>query len=179
MSLNVSEFQSVLARRRGIQQSNHYKVILPTLGVLGQNEASGPELNLLCTKVSLPGFSVKSNAARKTGPREGYALPSSYGYTSATFEFIETGDNVIQLYIEDWLSRIVDEYGNISFYDDITRDIRVFSLDKEGNEISETILYECYPITKPGIEYSNDTANTPIKVQAEFFVNYYEHKAGE
>jgi|11_taG_2_1085331.scaffolds.fasta_scaffold02925_6 hypothetical protein len=179
MSLNVSEFQSVLARRRGIQQSNHYKVILPTLGVSGQSEASGPELNLLCTKVSLPGFDVKSNAARKTGPRVQYGLPSSYGYTPATFEFIETGDNVIQLYIEDWLSRVVDEYGNISFYDDITRDIRVFSLDKEGNEISETVLYECYPTTKPGIEYSNDTANSPIKVAVGFFVNYYEHKVGE
>lgn len=175
MSLNVSDFQATMASHNGLQFANKYKVILPPDRFLGG--LNGLELNALCSEVQLPGFDINRNVNRKAGPRQEYGLPSSYNYTEARFKFLETGDNAIQTYLEMWFELIVNEYGQINFYDKIAENITVISLDRDGNEVMETTLYECIPVTRPGIIYSNSSDNAPVEIESAFFVNHYTIKS--
>lgn len=182
MTLKVSKLLHTFARHGGAQRTNKFRVRFPSLRMslinraLGYDQADTTDLNVLCVDAEVPGMTLDT-AVRKHGPRSGTQVAAGYEVKNAAFTFLETTDGLIRTYLEHWFDNIIDEYGHLAFYDDISTDIYVDTLDAEGNVTMTVRLMGCYPLTRATYKVSNDD-NKAMELSVEFFVKDIDMTTG-
>ena len=182
MTLKISKMLHTLSKNGGIQQSNKFRVRVPSLRMgivdraLGYDKADPYDLNILCSSATIPGINYET-ATRQHGTFSAQQTVTGYEVDNATFTFIETSNGIVRTWIEHWMDSIIDEYGRVAFVNDISQDMFVETLDREGNVTMVTRLLACYPLTRPQYTVSNDN-DKPIEITVQFFVKDYEIVTG-
>jgi len=101
MSYSIDQLKSLISKKGGIASGNVFRVQLPSLSV-----ASTEEVNLLCTRVNLPGKQIATYDREIGGKTEKVAYRNLYGDVSMTFLLLN--DYGIRAYFEEWANKIID-----------------------------------------------------------------------
>lgn len=99
---SIDELKSLASRRNGLARPNQFLVELPAIGGI-----SPSEMNILCTRASLPDKQILTADRRMSMEFEkiayGYAVPD------VSFSFLAMNDYGPRRYLDSWRSRIINE----------------------------------------------------------------------
>ncbi len=131
-------------------------------------------VGMMCDKVTMPSRDINTTENIMYGP--GRAMPYSYSYPG-TIECTFYADKFLRqrIYFEEWQKMIMDTAShNMKFYDDYVGTIDILQLGEyESNADKQSVtygvrLYECYPQTISGIDYSYGATDQVVKVPVTF-----------
>lgn len=99
---SIDELKSLVSRRNGLARPNQFLVELPAIGGI-----SPSEMNILCTRASLPDKQILTADRRISMEFEkiayGYAVPD------VSFSFLAMNDYGPRRYFDSWRSQIINE----------------------------------------------------------------------
>jgi len=180
---SINELKGLAAARGGFAQQHQYLITLPGLGAY-----SSRELNLLCSKTTLPGRRILSSD-RMIGVKQ---TRVAYGFASEeiTMTFQVLNDYGIKNYFEQWQNKIVDQNTFTPGYkSEYARDMQIlqlkkgFALDtdlrfgpitldidifKRANVVYEVTLLNAFPVTLGEISLANEPGLVELTVGFEY-----------
>lgn len=192
MANSVDELKALANTKLGFARANRFLVTLPTsfgggggllqgiIGLLtgGGGGASGRELNILCSSVTLPGKITLTND-RRIG-MEFQKVAYGYAVDDVSMTFYLMNDYGVKEYFELWQNKIINNGSYAPAYKNTyARDMQIvqlrkgigfdtdlqlgpFTLDidlfKSANVVYECTLINAYPKTMTEINLSNDGA---------------------
>ena len=180
--MSIDVMKGLISGGGGLARNNLFRVILPSFN---DNNISADELNLLCSRASLP-FKQISTRERMIGPKP-MKLPYAITTEDTNMTFLVMNDYKIKKYFDAWQNRIInnDTY-EVSYLNDYARDIQIDQLkqgykgDVNGADSipSENIIYSCklldaYPTTLSQIDFTNDL-NGIVEVSVSFSYRKWE-----
>ena len=134
--MSIDQLKSLASLKLGFARSNQFLVELPSDfsgggGILGglANFLGGSNLNLLCSRASLPGKQILTTEREIGMTREKIA----YGYASedVSMTFYAMNDYGIMKYFDQWRARTVNEETHEAKYKkDYVRPIKIHQLRK-------------------------------------------------
>lgn len=152
-----------LLNRRGIARLNRYELLLPAL--TGANDSEF--INLLCRSTSMPGRTIQT-LDRKVSMKP-TKVANGYATDEVSTTFTETGDFMVSLYFDSWMSAIVDPETYVSgFRDDYVRTVLVKALDGEGHTKYWIELLEAYPVNKNMKAATDEAENTVQEITIDW-----------
>ena len=180
---SINELKGLAAARGGFAQQHQYLITLPSLGAY-----SSRELNLLCSKTTLPGRRILSSD-RMIGVKQ---TRVAYGFASEeiTMSFQVLNDYGIKNYFEQWQNKIVDQNTFTPGYkSEYARDMQIlqlkkgFALDtdlrlgpitldidifKRANVVYEVTLLNAFPVSLGEISLTNEPGLVELTVGFEY-----------
>lgn len=163
-------FQNRISRHSGLARPNKYQVFLPNLE--GFNEEM-TDFDILCQSIEIPGRNINIIERKVNAYTTKHA--GDVQIDNVNMSFIETGDSIIQRYFQHWFHQIVSpRYGTVAYKKSIAHDIRLKTFTEAGQSPSEeninlfTIIRNCWPQTRPSIEYSDSERDSPLIVTVNF-----------
>ena len=180
---SINELKGLATARGGFAQQHQYLITLPGLGAY-----SSRELNLLCSKTTLPGRRILSSD-RMIGVKQ---TRVAYGFASEeiTMTFQVLNDYGIKNYFEQWQNKIVDQNTFTPGYkSEYARDMQIlqlkkgFALDtdlrfgpitldidifKRANVVYEVTLLNAFPVTLGEISLANEPGLVELTVGFEY-----------
>ena len=165
---SIDELKSLASRRNGLARPNQFLVELPAIGGI-----SPSEMNILCTRASLPVKQILSHDRRISMEFEkiayGYAVPD------VAFSFLAMNDYGPRRYFDSWRSRILNEETlEVGYKVDYEFPVKIHqlrkpvagfsrnfgpinvSLDVGGGSVYSVELINSFPTTIQQIDLSND-----------------------
>ena len=180
---SINELKGLASSRGGFAQQHQYLITLPSLGAY-----SSRELNLLCSKTTLPGRRILSSD-RMIGVKQ---TRVAYGFASEeiTMSFQVLNDYGIKNYFEQWQNKIVDQNTFTPGYkSEYARDMQIlqlkkgFALDtdlrlgpitldidifKRANVVYEVTLLNAFPVSLGEISLTNEPGLVELTVGFEY-----------
>ena len=180
---SINELKGLATARGGFAQQHQYLITLPSLGAY-----SSRELNLLCSKTTLPGRRILSSD-RMIGVKQ---TRVAYGFASEeiTMSFQVLNDYGIKNYFEQWQNKIVDQNTFTPGYkSEYARDMQIlqlkkgFALDtdlrlgpitldidifKRANVVYEVTLLNAFPVSLGEISLTNEPGLVELTVGFEY-----------
>lgn len=101
MTYSIDQMKSLMSRKGGIANPTVYRVQLPSIGNI-----TSQEVNLLCTRVNMPGKQIATYDREIGGKTEKVAYRNIYG--DVTMTFLLLNDYGIRDYFEQWSRLIVN-----------------------------------------------------------------------
>lgn len=147
--MSVDVMKSLISQKGGLARSNLFRVILPS-----SNLSNSEELNILCTRVSLP---LKQIATRERviGPRN-LKLPYAIATDDTDMSFLVLNDYGVKKYFDSWQKMIINEDTNeVNYFRDYARDIRI---DQLKNSYTKNVT-------------SNDIQQDSLGIRSRSFLN--------
>lgn len=124
MTFSVDQMKSVISKKGGLANANVYRVQLPSL-----KGATSEEVNLLCTRVNLPGKQIATYDREIGGKTEKVAYRNLYG--DVTMTFLLLNDYGVRSYFEEWTKAIVDpDTYEMGYKDEYRSQIKIQQLKK-------------------------------------------------
>lgn len=121
--MSIDALKGLISQKGGLARSNLFRVVLPSLNPSANTE----ELNLLCTKASLP-FRQISTRERNIGPRP-MKLPYAITTEDTNMSFLVLNDYAVKKYFDTWQNLIIDkDTYEVNYLQDYARDIRIDQL---------------------------------------------------
>ena len=155
MAINsISNLKSEMSLRGGFVRSNQYKIYMPSIPGA---TISSSTLNILCSRVQLPGRQIMTNE-RRIGLETAKA---AYGFANVevNMAFRETGDYSVRNYFKAWQNLGVDdatnEIGYLRGTGGYGKSVKIIQLDKNDNELYKVELLEAYPTSLNATDLSN------------------------
>jgi len=124
MVVSIDDLKSVVNKRNGLAKQNQFMVQLPAIGGI-----SSSELNLLCSRVSLPGKQILTHDRRINMQFEKIA----YGYAvdEVAMSFYLLNDYGPRKYFDNWRSTILNEDTfTVGYKQDYSFAVKIFQLKK-------------------------------------------------
>ena len=180
---SINELKGLASSRGGFAQQHQYLITLPSLGAYNSRE-----LNLLCSKTTLPGRRILSSD-RMIGVKQ---TRVAYGFASeeVTMTFQVLNDYGIKNYFEQWQNKIVDQNTFTPGYkSEYARDMQIlqlkkgFALDtdlrfgpitldidifKRANVVYEVTLLNAFPVSLGEISLTNEPGLVELTVGFEY-----------
>ena len=180
---SINELKGLASSRGGFAQQHQYLITLPSLGAY-----SSRELNLLCSKTTLPGRRILSSD-RMIGVKQ---TRVAYGFASeeVTMTFQVLNDYGIKNYFEQWQNKIIDQNTFTPGYkSEYARDMQIlqlkkgFALDtdlrlgpitldidifKRANVVYEVTLLNAFPVSLGEISLTNEPGLVELTVGFEY-----------
>lgn len=180
---SINELKGLATARGGFAQQHQYLITLPSLGAY-----SSRELNLLCSKTTLPGRRILSSD-RMIGVKQ---TRVAYGFASEeiTMSFQVLNDYGIKNYFEQWQNKIIDQNTFTPGYkSEYARDMQIlqlkkgFALDtdlrlgpitldidifKRANVVYEVTLLNAFPVSLGEISLTNEPGLVELTVGFEY-----------
>ena len=130
-------------RREHLPRSDRFEVEIGGCKKLG---APGRLTTLMCEEAQLPGLSA-TNVPYKIGPWTEYRTQNlEFLSTEIVFTFLVDETWSLRTYFESWINHTANmRTKEVSFYSDITADVKVRSLDTQDNVIAEWKFIEAMP----------------------------------
>ena len=165
---SIDELKSLASRRNGLARPNQFLVELPAIGGI-----SPSEMNILCTRASLPVKQILTADRRISMEFEkiayGYAVPD------VSFSFLAMNDYGPRRYFDSWRSRILNEETlEVSYKVDYEFPVKIHqlrkpvagfsrnfgpinvSLDVGAGSVYSVELINSFPTSIQQIDLSND-----------------------
>lgn len=161
---------SVLARHKGPARGNHYKIILPDLN----NAVSPEELNALCRSCNIPSRTIATLERKITGTPTETGAGDNFG--DLTLSFTEVTDGLVFRYWESWMDLVTPATELSNYRLDFVKEILIQRLRHDGTPAVEFKLYECWPKTRPDLEFSDESQNVVQKVTVSLSCKNYDYK---
>ena len=138
---NYQEFMNRM-RREHLPRSDRFEVEIGGCKKLGANFLT----TLMCEEAQLPGLSA-TNVPYKIGPWTEYRTQNlEFLSTEIVFTFLVDENWSLRTYFEAWINHTANmRTKEVSFYSDITADVKVKSLDTQDNVIAEWKFIEAMP----------------------------------
>jgi hypothetical protein len=167
---SIQDLKSQISSRGGLSRPNQFMVELPS----GDSRA----VNVLCTRVSLPGKQILTHDRRINMEFEKIA----YGYAvdDVSMTFLLTNDYVIKEFFNNWRSTILNEETmDVGYKVDYEHTIKIHQLKRPldssiinvntSNIVYSIELREAFPTTMQSIDLSNDLdAISELTVQISY-----------
>ena len=190
MANSVDELKALANTKLGFARANRFLVTLPTsfgggggllqgiIGLLtgGGGGASGRELNILCSSVTLPGKITLTND-RRIG-MEFQKVAYGYAVDDVSMTFYLMNDYGVKEYFDAWRNTIIPEEGFSAFTskykDEYARDVTIHQLRQPlkgfskqigpirfnagigGGSVYSVDLIDAFPIATSAIELTNE-----------------------
>jgi hypothetical protein len=132
-------------------------------------------LSVLCRLTGIPARTIqtierKTNFLAVDNPGGGSVEP-------VTMTFTEVQDGMIIRYIENWMNEVQNpDTGVTAYREDIARDIKVFTYDRNNDKSLEATLVGCWPTTRPEIQYTDETNDEMVTISVSFSVKKVKYK---
>jgi hypothetical protein len=124
MTYSIDQMKGLVSRKGGIANPTVYRVQLPSIG-----NVTSEEVNLLCTRVNMPGKQIATYDREIGGISEKVGYRNLFG--DVTMTFLLLNDYGIRNYFEQWASLIVDPVTNEpSYKNEYTSQIKIEQLKK-------------------------------------------------
>jgi len=138
---NYQEFMHRM-RREHLPRSDRFEVEIGGCKKLGANFLT----TLMCEEAQLPGLSA-TNVPYKIGPWTEYRTQNlEFLSTEIVFTFLVDENWSLRTYFESWINHTANmRTKEVSFYSDITADVKVKSLDTQDEVIAEWKFIEAMP----------------------------------
>ena len=146
--------------KTGFAMANRFRVTIPNFipaikAGYGSESASTESLNILCTRCSLPGKNMST--VEHVTYRQAQKLPNGYTVDEIEFEFLLTNNYSVLTFFQEWQKSMINTEDYLINYENFyMKDIEVFQMDTQDNDIFGMKLKEAYPISVQPIELSND-----------------------
>ena len=101
MAYSIDQMKSLISRKGGVSEANVFRVEFPSLP-----GASAEEVNLLCTRVNIPGQQIMTYDKEIGIKTEKVAYRRAYDDVSMSFMLLN--DYGIRKYFETWMNYVVD-----------------------------------------------------------------------
>ena len=181
---SIDELKSLATRRNGLARPNQFLVELPAIGGI-----SPSEMNILCTRASLPDKQILTADRRISMEFEkiayGYAVPD------VSFSFLAMNDYGPRKYFDSWRNRIINEETlEVGYKVDYEFPVKIhqlrkpiigfsrnvgplnainISLDIGGGSVYSVELINSFPTTIQAIDLSNELDGlVEVSVQMSF-----------
>lgn len=173
-SFNITDFNSVIENRQGLQLSNRYAMYISPV----KNLASGiyNDIPLLCEEVSLPGRSIATADYKTYGPVIKVGRESIYADLNATF--ILTQDMRLKEYFDEWMNKVQNDVSyDPGYYRDYVTDIFVSVLSDNkraalGISPEKTNytarIEDAFPTSMADVPLGHSSNNVYAKLQVTF-----------
>lgn len=201
MTFSVDQLKGEISKRGGIANPTLYNVILPSRwGGWGANTR---DMNLICTRVNLPGRQIATVDKVIGGKMEKVPYNNLFGDVTMTFMLLN--DYGARNYFENWMDTIINQSNYEPAYkNEYASQIRVQQLDKDfGDKINtklsvndgfftrglsfsldikpndvvyETRLIDAFPVTMTDIDLSNASNDQVAEFQVTFSYTKYRTK---
>jgi hypothetical protein len=150
MVASIDQMKGLISTRGGVARSNLFNVILPSDFGL-----DGPELNILCRDVQLPGRQILTRERQLGLQRRKIAYGFAQEDVSMTFQLLN--DYGAKRYFENWKNTVVDQDTfEIGYHADYVRDVTIQQLDKNSRVVYTCRLLEAFPTTLTTIQLNNE-----------------------
>lgn len=164
---SVDDLKSIVNKGRGLAKQNQFMVQLPSIAGV-----SSSQLNLLCSRVSLPGKQVLTHDRRINMQFEKIAY--GYGVDDVSMSFYLLNDYAPRKYFDSWRSIILNEDTfQVGYKQDYASAVKVFQLKRPFSlqaslgpinfsfTSSTDVIYgvelkEAFPTTIQQIDFSNE-----------------------
>ena len=165
---SIDELKSLASRRNGFARPNQFLVELPAIGGV-----SPTEMNILCTRASLPDKQILT-ADRKIS-MEFEKIAYGYAVNDVAFAFYALNDYGPRKYLDAWRNRVIDEETlEVGYKVDYEFPIKIhqlkkpvagfsrnigplnISLDIGGGSVYSVELINAFPTTIQSIDFSNE-----------------------
>jgi hypothetical protein len=124
MTYSIDQMKGLVSRKGGIANPTVYRVQLPSIG-----NVTSEEVNLLCTRVNMPGKQIATYDREIGGISEKVGYRNLFG--DVTMTFLLLNDYGIRNYFEQWASLIIDPVTNEpSYKNEYTSQIKIEQLKK-------------------------------------------------
>lgn len=146
--------------KTGFAMANRFRVTIPNFvpavkAGYASESASTESLNILCTRCSLPGKNMST--VEHVTYRQAQKLPNGYTVDEIEFEFLLTNNYSVLTYFQEWQKSMINTEDYLINYENFyMKDIEVFQMDTQDNDVFGMKLKEAYPISVQPIELSND-----------------------
>lgn len=165
---SIDELKSLASRRNGFARPNQFLVELPAIGGI-----SPTEMNILCTRASLPDKQILTADRRISMEFEKIAY--GYAVNDVAFAFYALNDYGPRKYLDAWRNRVIDEETlEVGYKVDYEFPIKIhqlkkpvagfsrnigplnISLDISGGSVYSVELINAFPTTIQSIDFSNE-----------------------
>jgi hypothetical protein len=103
-----------------------------------------------------------------------YRVPYSQSYDPVTFSFYADTDYSTREYFDIWQNAAINIGSNtVNYYNEFTSDVRITTIDIEGNDAYFVDLYEAYPINIGVVDLSYSTMNAVQTVTVTLSYKYW------
>jgi hypothetical protein len=165
---SIDELKSLTSKRNGFARPNQFLVELPAIGGV-----SPSEMNILCTRASLPDKQILTADRRISMEFEKIAY--GYAVNDVAFAFYALNDYGPRKYLDAWRNRVIDEETlEVGYKVDYEFPIKIhqlkkpvagfsrnigplnISLDIGGGSVYSVELINAFPTTIQSIDFSNE-----------------------
>lgn len=165
---SIDELKSLASKRNGFARPNQFLVELPAIGGV-----SPTEMNILCTRASLPDKQILTADRRISMEFEKIAY--GYAVNDVAFAFYALNDYGPRKYLDAWRNRVIDEETlEVGYKVDYEFPIKIhqlkkpvagfsrnigplnISLDIGGGSVYSVELINAFPTTIQSIDFSNE-----------------------
>ncbi len=165
---SVDELKSLVSAKQGFARSNQFLVELPSIGGI-----SASEMNILCTRVSLPSKQILT-ADRRIG-MEFEKVAYGYAVDDVAMSFYLLNDYGPRKYFDAWRNIVLDEDTlEVGYKVDYERPVKIHQLRRPFGNISSNFgpinlsaaigggtaysieLLNAFPTTIQAVDFSNE-----------------------
>jgi hypothetical protein len=143
---NLSNFVARV-KKNGLLSASHFYVVIPNFSP----NASDRDLLMFCDAADIPGITLMTTEIRQFG--ELTTLPHAPMYQPVQLSFICDSTMDVKYALENWIDSVFNRNTrSFNFYDSYTKDIEIYIVDKQGNDVHKVTLYEAYPVSIGNIQ---------------------------
>jgi len=173
----IEQLKSIIGKRQGLAKSNRFKIFMsPPESVTSSvsvNETR--DIELMCESCSLPGRQITTLDYSLI--RQQLKIPNGYLNQDITFVFHLTNDYFMKRLFDQWSSLIIDQNTyKLNYKNDYQRDITIYQIDENNNNVYGVVLKNAFPITVESIDLNNTSENTTQKVSVTFTYEDFEQE---
>ena len=147
---SVDRMKSAISTGGGLLRSNRFRITL-------QRDGKGSDIEVLCDSVNLPGRQV-ATTEHFVGMKA-YKKPYGYINDDITMTFVLTNDYSVWQYFNDWTNLVVTPDHEVNWKGSYTRDVKITTLDVNGNDTKTIQLLHAFPVTMNSVELSSANEN--------------------
>jgi hypothetical protein len=129
-------------------------------------------INIMCHSCNFPQRTLLTYEHRQLiGP---YRVPYSQTYDPVTFSFYTDPYYTVREYFDIWQNAVINIGSNtVNYYNEFTSDIRIVSIDNEGNDTYFVDLYEAYPLNVGMVDLSYSNMNNTQTITVTMSYKYW------
>ena len=164
----LDEFTANFNKYGGPAFLNRFSVEIISPGAANPDISQDRFVSFKVVNVTLPGKNIRTVPNENVyGPSYQMAQGLTYAET-ISMNFYLSAQHVERTYFLNWMDVIIDpETYNLEYYNEYSRTINLFQLDKSDEKTGGLRLTECYPKTIGPIEYSQSSTEVG-QVQIDF-----------
>jgi len=172
---SLNEFVSGI-KKHGLARTHLYAVEIPIANSMKGFFVEPDDskfINLLCSSVSLPGFTYFTNEHRTIDEKREIIYEKLYDPLQMTFYVDSEMD--VRYFFESWMNSMNLQGGKtFEFYDNYVTDVKIYILTPSGEKCYEVILKEVYPKVLSSISLDYSSKETIMTQQVTFSYHTFE-----